>query len=1133
MFRRRLFMMRCFVAVLAVILAYSSAQAQVLYGSITGTVTDPSGAAVPGAGVEALDVGTGVAQKTTTNNDGIYLFSNLQPGTYRITISSPAFANTVLEGAAITANQVRRADATLQVAQANQTVEVSAASPPLQTDRADVNTNITTKQLSSLPVTGSNGRNFQSLMTIVPGTSMAGEQNSAAANPQRAISFNQNGVSRTQNNTRIDGSMVTYPWLPTNIVYVPPAEAIETVNVVTNSYNAEQGLAGGAAVNVTIKTGTNDFHGVGWIFNTDSHFFAQNFFHTTPQNNKFILNQFGVALGGPVWIPKLFNGRNKLFFFVDWERTTVRQGSPPKFLTIPTADIRGGNFSAVSTPIYDPSSNPNPALRTVFPGNIIPSTRIDPAAATMASLLPQPNVAGAGFSNNYVPSGNGTTDRDAVDIKVNHHVTDRLAYFGRYSRAPSNIFDPPQLGAAGSDAVNGGQLGTAFGLVQIGGAGMTYTISPTLLFDANAGYTRQRFGAEAPDIGTNFGLDTLRIPGTNGPDPLQGGIPFFAISGFANLGNSNTGSPFLFRDNQYVTNENLSWVKGSHTMRTGFEFQDQQLNHFQAQGGTFQTVRGSFQFNGQATALQNGASANMYNAWAAFLLGLPSAAGKVTQRVNPNSLRMFTYAAYAQDQWQVNPKLTVNYGLRWEMYAWPHTDHGGVPRFDPSDGNVYIGGIGNVPTNTYANTGSGQFLPRVGIAYRVTENTVIRSGFGISADPQSYIDFRNAYPNINTWAMPNGTFNGVSNAFVPVTTLRLGLNEAAFGQFPSLGNGIIKLPANTSTTTWPQDVRRKYIESWNFMVQHQFGANISAQAGYVGTRSVGQMTSLNINPSPPAVPGQPQGNNARLLASSLGLLNDIISIQPFKTATYDSLQSQVNRRWGTSLIGAVYTWSKAINWSENNVLGPPRIQWPGAWNLNRGPASYDHTHNFQTYFSLESPFGKGKRWVHSGIGSKLLGGWSLNGILGAVSGGPIYVIQGSPNNLNAAGSGQVPDLVKQTVATYGGIGPRALYFDTSAFAVVNTPLSLPQRFGNSGRNNIRGPGFLNLDTGLFRDFPIKERFTIQFRVEGLNVLNHPNFANPAADISTPSTFGYITSTLGNSPGPNSARQFRFATRVFF
>jgi Carboxypeptidase regulatory-like domain/TonB dependent receptor len=1114
---------------LSAVLLFSLPQvtrAQVLYGQITGHITDPSGAPVPGANVEGIDVSTGFVKRVTTTEDGTYQLSDVQPGTYKITITSPAFSTVILQGVTVTANQVRRADASLQVASVNQTVEVSAPTVALQTDRADVNTTLTSRQVSNLPLTGTNGRNFQSLMTIVPGTSMQGEQNSAAANPQRSISFNQNGVSRLLNNTRIDGSSVNYPWLPTNIVYVPPAEGIETVNVATASFNADQGLAGGAAVNVSIRSGTNDFHGGAWIFNTASHFFAQNFFHPTPQNNKFILNQFGVKLGGPVWIPKVYNGKNKVFFFVDWERTTVRQGSPPKFLSIPTAALRGGNFSGVSTRIYDPASNSNPALRSQFPGNVIPTSRIDPAAATMASLIPQPNVSGATYVNNYVPIGNGFTNRDAIDIKINHVVTEKLSYFGRYSYAPSEIFDPPQLGQAGSDAVNGGQLGTASGKVRVGGAGLTYTFGPSLVFDANAGYTRQRLSATAPDIGTNFGLDVLRIPGTNGPNPLQGGIPFFAITGWANLGNSNTGSPFLFRDNQYVTNENLIWVRGTHTMRFGFEFQDQQLNHFQAQGGVFQTVRGSFQFNGLTAALQNGAGADMFNAWASFLLGLPSAAGKVTQRANPNSLRMFSFAGYAQDQWQVSPKLTFNYGMRWEQYPWPHTDRGGVPRFDPSNGNVYIGSIGSVPQDDNTSTGAGLFLPRVGVAYRVTENLVVRSGFGLSADPYPFIDFRNAYPNINNWAMPSGIFNGANNPYVPVTTFRQGLNEAAFGQFPDLDGGVIPLPANTGTTTWPQNVGRKYIESWNFMVQRQFGRSTTAQAGYVGTRSVGQMQLVNVNAAPPAVPGQPQGNNARPLAGSLGLLSDILVVQPYKTSTYDSLQSQLTRTWGNSTAGAVYTWSKAINWADNNNLGNMRIQWPGAWNLNRGPAGYDRTHNFQAFFAIESPFGKGHRWIQSRIGSLLLGGWSLNGIFSATSGMPVYVIQNTGNNLNAAGSGQVPD-VKSTVAMPRGIGLGSPWFDTSAFTPVNIPSNLPQRFGNSGRNNIRGPGFLNLDAGLFRDFRVQERLTIQFRAEGLNVLNHPNFTNPASDISTPQSFGYVTAQNGNS------RQFRFAARVIF
>jgi hypothetical protein len=971
-------------------------------------------------------------------------------------------------------------------------------------------------------------------MTIVPGTSMMSAQaNSAAGDPQRSISYNVNGVSRLQNGTRVDGSSIAYPWLPTNVAYVPSAESIETVNVVTNAFNAEQGLAGGAAVGVTIKSGTNDLHGTGWIFNTDSHFKARNFFQTTPQNPKNILNQFGLNLGGPVRLPKIYNGKNKLFFFVNWERTMQRLSSPQTFQSLAPSDLRSGDFSApaINTTIYDPASDPDPTKRTKFVGNKIPVNRIDPAALALINLVPQPNVGGltgaGAYVNNYVATGVAKTDRDAVDIKINHHVTDAVSYFGRYSIAPSTIIDPPSLGAADGNALNGGQLGTAFGRIQVGGAGLTYVIRPNLLLDVNAGYTRQRLGAAAPDINQNLGLTLLKIPGTNGTNPLQGGLPFFNINNWANLGNSNTGNPFLFRDNQYVASTNLGWTKGMHSLRFGWEGQDQQLNHFQAQGGAFQTVRGTFQFNGQSTALQNGkSSANNFNSWADFLLGDSSGAGKVMQRVNPNSLRMHAYALYAQDQWQLSSKLTVNYGLRWEWYPFPRTDHGGVPRFDPADGNVYIGGIGNVPEDTGASSGHGEFLPRLGIAYRVSEKTVIRTGAGFSADPKPFIDFRNAYPNINTWQMPAVQFNGINNAFLPVTTLARGLDEATYGQFPSLGNGIIKLPANTSTTTFPKNAMRKYIESWNFMVQHEFGKDITAQAGYVGTRAVGQEQFINVNAGPPATPGQPAGNAARPLAGSLGLLNDINVIEPYKTTTYDGLQSQVTRRWGDSVLGAVYTWSKTIDWADNDAN--PRIQWPGAWNLNRGPAGYDRTHNFQGYFVLPAPFGKGRRWAQQGILSHLLGGWELNGILTAESGTPIYVVQGgSGNNLNAAGSLQVPDLVKSSVAILGGIGTGHPYFDTTAFAAVNIPSNQPQRFGNSGRNNIRGPGLFNLDSGLFRTFTVRERLNLQFRAEGLNVLNHTNFSNPAADVTSASAFGYITSTL------TGERQFRFAMRVSF
>jgi hypothetical protein len=1103
----------------ALVIAPAASFAQVLYGSLTGTVTDATESAVPDATVQALNTGTGVSREATTNGAGQYLFSDLQPGVYKVTFSSKAFATSVRDGIEIEANRQRRVDATLNVAQTSTSVEVSETRDAIQSDRADLNANLTNRQVVDLPVTGTSGRNFQSLMTIVPGAIMAGEQNSAAGNPQRAISANVNGVSRLQNNTRVDGSSIVYPWLPTNIAYVPPTEAIEAVNIVTNSFNAEQGMAGGAAVNVTIKSGTNDLHGSAWIYDTNSYFKARNFFQTTPQNPKDILNQFGLAVGGPVWIPKVFNGKNKLFFFVDWERTTRRQTSPIRFYSLATPDIRGGDFSGVGTVIYDPLSNPDTTQRTPFPGNRIPANRIDPAATILTNLLPQPNLPGV--FNNYTASGTGTYDRDNIDIKINEHVSDKLMYFGRYSISPSNIFDPPSLGAVGGDALNGGQLGNAPGRIQVGGAGVTYIIGPSLIFDANAGYTRQRLGAENVDIGTNFGLDVLKIPGTNGPDRLQGGIPSFQFPNlWANLGNPNTGNPFLFRDNQYVASANLAWVRGSHNFRFGWDYQNQQLNHFQPQGGTFQTARGTFTFNGQSTALQNGAPADRFNSWADFLLGDAATAGKVVQFLNPDSLRLHTYALYAQDQWQFSRKLTVNYGLRWEWYPFPRRDHGGVSRFDASNGNVYIGGHGGVPDDTGATSGPGEFLPRLGLAYRLNEKTVIRAGYGLSADPKPFIDFRNSYPIVSAWQVtpPN-------NPFIAATTLRLGLQEQIFGQTPDLTQGILKLPSGTGTTTFPKDAMRKYIQSWNFMIQREF-AGFNAQAGYVGTRAVGQEGGININAGAPG-----GGNNGRLLAP-LGLFADINQIMPFKTTTYDALQSQLTRRWGSSLGGMVYTFSKAINWADNDA--GPRIQWPDAWNLNRGPAGYDRTHNFQAYWVWDMPFGGGHRWAKDGFASHLLGGWQLNGILSAESGQPILMVQNTGNNLNAGGSAQVPDQIKNDVAILGGIGKGSPYFDTSAYASVNIPANQPQRFGNAGRDNVRGPGLFDVDMGLFRTFTIRERLHLQFRAEAVNVLNHPSFANPSANVSDASSFGFITSTLGsNAVTGTGERQFRFAARVSF
>ena len=1107
---------RWFVALaLVTAMGTSLAAAQILYGSITGNVSDQTGAALAGVGVEAVNTGTGVVKTATTDDRGAYSFVDLQPGVYTVTIKAAGFQPVAHKNAQVVSNAILRVDAQLELSGVADIVEVTSAAPLLQTDRADIHITQTTRQVNELPLTGSSGRNYQSLMTLVPGAVMAGEQNSAAGSPQRAISFNVNGVSRLQNNTKLDGASVVYPWLPTNTAYVPSSEAINEVSIVTNSYNAEQGLAGGAAINVVIKSGTNRFRGAAWGYNTDYDLRARNFFltATTPKPDGY-LNQFGGNIGGPIV-------KNKLFFFANSERTKREQIAPVRQFSLATDALRRGDFSATGVTIYDPASNADPAQRTPFPGNVIPQGRIDPASLELINRLPLPN--GSGFTNNYQAQGTEDFKRDNNDFKVDYHPNSRLSLFGRYSYSPSQIFDPPALGEAGGDALAGGQLGNAPGKTHVAGFGATYTIGPALLLDGNFGYTRQKLGAEGPDLGTNFGLDVLHIPGTNGPDRLQSGMPSFQVTGWANMGNPNTGNPFQFDDKQYVASVNLSWFKGPHAIRTGLDYSNQQINHFQPQGGTFQTARGTFQFNGNMTRLQNAAAPAdaRFNSWADFLLGLPSGAGKVEQLRNPNSVYMQAYAAYVQDQWTITRDLTLNVGLRWEYYAWPTRGNDvGVSRFDPDDGNVYTGGLSGVPLDTGVDLGPGEFLPRIGAAYRLGDKTVLRAGYGQSADPKPYIDFRNAYPINFAWSHPAVTFNGATNAFLPVTTLRLGLNEAAFAQRPDLSQGIQRLPVGAGTTTFPKTDVRAHIHSWNVTGQRELFANVTAQVAYVGTLASGQQGFINVNA------GLPGTGNAGRPLSVFGITSDINSIMPFGDTSYHALQTEVKARSSHALYGVVYTLSRTMNYADND--GNPRIQLQQFKELNRGPAGYDRLHNLQTYWVWDLPFGKDRHFGAEGLADILIGGWQVNGVMSLMSGTPINITQGTGFNLNAGGSGQYPDLVKPDVAIIGGVGVNNEYFDRSAYAVVNIPADQPQRFGNSGRNPIRGPGFWNVDFGLFKTVKIADRVDVQFRAEAINVLNHPNFANPGGDISNAGTFGFITQTTGTGE-----RNLRFGLRIAF
>lgn len=1106
-----------------------TARAQVLAGSLTGNITDTGGAAVSGAKVEATNTGTGQMKTVTADSNGGYTIGDLQIGTYKVVISNSGFKTAISERVTIAANNVARFDVRLEVGDVAASVNVTSESDTvLQTDRADLNYVQTTRQITDLPLTGSQGRNYQSLLTIIPGAvkdvsqspvaNGAGEVNSASGSPQRSISFNVNGVSRLQNNTRVDGASVIYPWLPTNTAYVPITESIQEVNIVTNSFDAEQGLVGGAFTNVITKSGTNGFHGAGWGYMMNSTFGkSRNYFQTTPQNPKDILAQYGYAIGGPIW-------KNKVFFFSDLEKTTRNNTARINVVSLAPAVLRPGpngvDFSSTGTTIFDPASNADPSLRTPFVGNIIPANRISAAARTLIGLLPNPT--GPGFQNNFAAGGVATFERTNFDNKINWNISNNAQIWGKFSYSPTLISEQPILGEAGGDAVNGGQLGTAPGKVYVFSTGGSYAFSSNMILDWVYGQTLQDLGASF-DLDNKYCLETLGIPGTNGPDRLQGGKCSFQVNGWANMGNPNTGNPFTFYDKQFTQATNLTWTRGDHGFRFGFDYQKQRINHFQPQGGTFQTVRGTFQFNGAATARQGGTQANVFNAWAAFLLGLPNAAGKVDQLRTPNSVYFTSYAAYAKDQWHATRDLTINYGVRWERYLIPSKGDTGINWFNPNDGNVYTGGLSGVPKSSLMESGAGWLLPRIGVAYRWGDRSVIRGGYGSSVDPRPFIDFRNAYPIVNAWSMPAIRFNGVDNGFIPVTNLTQGLINTSIA--PDITQGILKLPANTGTTTYPRTPKRDLIHSFNLIFERELPGKFKGTVGYVGTRAMGQMGFININASAPGT-----GNNGRPLIG-LGINADINEIRPYGDTTYDSLQATLNRRWAGSSFGVAYTWSKAINYADNDAN--PRIQYLPEKERNKGTASYNRTHNLQVFGVLDLPFGKGRRWANTGgVLDVIVGGWQINTLISAMSGSPFNVVQGTAPNLLASGSGQYPNQIASEINILGGIGAGNPYFDRTVFGVNCTAncawaAETGARFGNAGRNNLIGPAFYNVDAGLFKNFRITERVKLQFRAEALNLFNHANFANPQGDINN-ANFGYITSTVGIGE-----RNIRFAARVSF
>ncbi|MBC7924339.1 MAG: TonB-dependent receptor, partial [Bryobacteraceae bacterium] len=785
---------------------------------------------------------------------------------------------------------------------------------------------------------------------------------------------------------------------------------------------------------------------------------------------------------------------------------TRQRNNVSNFYTVPTAEMRAGDFSGLPVTLYNPfTGDANGRGREQFPNNRIPASQQSAIARRMQDRVPLPNIQR--LDSNYFSSDTQSLDRNNYDVKVNWVRNQKHTLWAKYGAMDAQVTCSYGLGEAGGAGLcNGGGSGVGDTFVHTATIGNTYVITPSFLIDQSFGYSRLWQEVRAPDFGQNIGLD-LGIPGTNGPDIRQSGIPTFNITGLSAWGNTDTWSPTFRYDDTFTNNINGSWNKGSHEIRFGSDMIRLQLNHWQPQIGG--GPRGAFNFTGAITGLNGGAAPNQYNAYGAYLLGLPSQVSKTLQFYSPMTTREWQFGWYVRDRWQVSRRLTVTLGVRFEYLPLLKRKDTGIERYNIETNEVFLGGLGSTPNDAGVDAKTTQFSPRVGFAYRMGDKTVIRAGYGLSYDPMPLSrPFRGTYPAMisNDFVSPN-TFSFVS-------PLQQGIPEFVL---PDVSSGVVPLPLTATTITPPRKFRRGYIQSWNLIVERKLPMDLVASVGYVATKTVRQLSDLNLNAAGPG-----EGNVGRPLARAFGRLVDTTLTDAFVDSNYHSLQTTLNRRFSNGLlIRANYTFSRAINENDEPSRGGLLFNHPSVRSRNRALAGFDRPHNFQAGFLYELPFGPGKALANGGGWmSAIARGWQINGIVGAYSGTP-FTITASGASLNAPGNTQTADQVKPEVSTGGAIGPGALWLDTSAFAAVTDV-----RFGNTGRNAFRGPGAIRVDGSLFRQFRVTERANLQFRAEAFNLPNHPQFNNPGNAVNS-ANFGMITSAK------TTERQIRVGLRLGF
>ena len=1052
-------------------------------GTIFGAINDASGAVVAGAKVTLLNIDTNISQETHSDASGEYIFTPVRIGNYTVKVEMSGFSTGVRPGLILNVQQRMRLDFTLNVGAVDQSIEIKAESPLLDTSTSSIGYVVQHKSILELPL---NGRDYQQLAVLTAGTAPTGGISRGTAD------FSANGARPLNNNFLLDGvdnnSYVLDLQSFSSQSVAPSIDALQEFKVQNNNFSAEFGRYGGAVINATLKSGTNELHGSMFEFLRNDVLDANNFFNNTAGRSlpAFRQNQFGGTAGGPL-------ARNKLFLFGSYQGTRIAQGVTA-VSTVPTQAEHNGVFPL---PIYDPATTrPNPAgsgsIRDLFPANTIPAARFDATGKKVADVYPATNLPGA--ANNFILNPGNHTGSNQYDTRFDLNISSRDTMFGRYSLTDAYGITPGPLPAP---AV--GQTSSASSPTTSHGSALseTHTFTPHIINDFRLGFNRlstARLTQVTDRIIEQYGFKGIPYFSD------VGGLPAISVTGYQGVGEGGT-LPNLKLSQVTQITDGVSIVRGTHTFKGGADVRFIISNAFTPSG-----TRGSFGFTGAFT--QNPQSrARTGDGLADLLLGIPNSASITTPTIG--DLRQRYYGFYFQDDWQVTNNLTLNLGIRWDLNSpfWDHYDRMSTFVMDPGpDFNKFVvaGSRGDsIENRALVKFYKTDFAPRFGFAWRLPRKTVVRSSFGIFNAGTSLFGI-NGRLSFNPPFNESYSYSG--DQINPLFTLAQGFPGNALQ--PTINQ------INRQVISFDPNMHNGYLEQWTINVQKEIASNLLADVAYAASAGHKLTGSRNANQPRP-------GPGALQPRSPFPQFTSISRVEPFANSTYHALEAKLERRFSSGLTFlAAYTWSHFLDDTQTllDLMGAG-IQDAFNRRAEKGNANYDIRQRLAFSYAYELPVGKGKRFLSGGgVGNALLGGWQVNGIL-TLQAGHTFTPTLSINAANAGGT-QRPDRVASGVIPYDQRSV-ARWFDVTAFTVPNG-----FAFGNSGRNILTGPRLEQWDFSLFKNIPIRERFRLQFRVESFNLFNHANFGNPNASIGT-NAAGTISSTVG------SPRQNQFALKMMF